>query len=94
MAISTALVRKANLLMLDEPTAQLSPKLTDNMFRRIALLRDSLDLSVILVEQDIRKALNMSDDAYALVNGTVAFRGRAQELIEHENFERFCMGIC
>lgn len=94
LAVSTALVRKAKLLMLDEPTAQLSPKLADTMFDRIVSLRDHLGLGIILVEQDVRKALGIGDNAYALVNGGVAFHGKAQELIEHENFERFCMGVC
>jgi branched-chain amino acid transport system ATP-binding protein len=94
LAISTALVRKAKLLMLDEPTAQLSPKLADTMFDRIVSLRDHLGLGIILVEQDVRKALGIGDNAYALVNGSVAFHGKAQELIEHENFERLCMGVC
>ena len=94
LAISTALVRKAQMLMLDEPTAQLSPRLTDAMFQRIATLRDKLGLGIILVEQDVRKALGIGDEAYALVNGGVAFHGKAQELVEHENFERYCMGVC
>ena len=94
LAIATALVRKAKLLLLDEPTAQLAPKLMEAMFKRIASIRDDLGLTVVLVEQDVRRALGISDEAYALVSGKVAFRGKAQELLEHKNFERICMGIC
>jgi len=94
LALSTALVRKTGLLMLDEPTAQLSPKLTEVMFDRIVSLRDDLGLSLILVEQDIRRALKVGDGAYVLVSGRVAFHGSAQELLDHEAFERLCMGVC
>ena len=94
LAIATALVRKAKLLMLDEPTAQLSPKLMDSMFNRIASLRDELGLTIILVEQNIRRALGIGDNAYLLISGRLAFQGSARELMEHEAFERLCMGIC
>ncbi|MEM3506087.1 MAG: ABC transporter ATP-binding protein [Candidatus Bathyarchaeia archaeon] len=94
LAIATALVRKAKLLMLDEPTAQLSPKLVDSMFNRIASLRDELGLTIVLVEQNIRKALEIGDNAYLLISGKLAFQGSAQELLKHESFEKLCMGIC
>jgi branched-chain amino acid transport system ATP-binding protein len=94
LAIATALVRKAKLLMLDEPTAQLSPKLMDSMFNKIASLRDELGLTIILVEQNIRRALEIGDNAYLLISGRLAFQGNARELMEHKAFERLCMGIC
>ncbi len=93
LAISTALIRKTGLLLLDEPTAQLSPKLTEEMFDRIVSLRDDLGLSLVLVEQDIRRALKVGDNAYVLISGKVAFQGGAQELLEHEGFEKLCMGV-
>lgn len=94
VAISTALVRKSRLLLLDEPTAQLAPKLAEAMFERISMLKKNLGLTMILVEQDVRRALAVGDSAYALVSGKVAFHGKAQELLEHEKFEKLCMGIC
>jgi len=93
LAISTALIRKTDLLLLDEPTAQLSPKLTEEMFDRIVSLRGDLGISLVLVEQDIRRALKVGDNAYVLISGKVAFRGGAQELLENEEFERLCMGV-
>ena len=93
LAIATALVRKAEVLMLDEPTAQLSPKLAELMFNRIVDLRDRYNLTVVLVEQNVQRALEISDKAYLLVSGRVAFEGRADELLEHEKFEKLCMGI-
>jgi branched-chain amino acid transport system ATP-binding protein len=94
LAIATSLVRKSNFLMLDEPTAQLSPKLTEAMFERIKTLRDDLGLTIILVEQDVRRALAIGNEAYVLVSGKVAYQGKAEGLIKSENFEKLCMGIC
>lgn len=93
LAIATALVRKAELLMLDEPTAQLSPKFAEHVFDKIVELRDRLKLTILLVEQNVQRALEISDNAYLLVSGRVAFDGKASELLEHEKFEKLCMGI-
>jgi len=93
LAMATALVRKANVLMLDEPTAQLAPKFAELIFERIVELRDNYDLTILLVEQNVQRALEISDSAYLLVSGRVAFEGKACDLLEHEKFERLCMGI-
>jgi len=93
LAIATALVRKSELLMLDEPTAQLSPKFAEHVFDKIVELRDRLKLTILLVEQNVQRALEISDNAYLLVSGRVVFDGKANELLEHEKFEKLCMGI-
>jgi len=93
LAIATALIRKAEVLMLDEPTAQLSPKFADIIFDKIVELRDDFNLTIALVEQNVKRALEISKSAYLLVSGRVVFEGKAQELREHEKFEKLCMGI-
>jgi branched-chain amino acid transport system ATP-binding protein len=93
LAIATALIRKAEVLMLDEPTAQLSPKFAEIIFDKILDLRDDFKLTIALVEQNVKRALEISENAYLLVSGRVAFDGRANELLEHEKFEKLCMGI-
>ncbi len=93
LAMATALVRKASVLMLDEPTAQLSPKFAEIIFRRIVDLRDNYKLTILLVEQNVKRALEISENAYLFVSGRVAFEGRADELLEHEKFEKLCVGI-
>ena len=93
LAIATALIRKSKLLMLDEPTAQLAPKLAEVMFKKIVELRDKLDLTIVLVEQNIKKALEISDKAYLLTSGRIAFGGDSEELLSHEKFEQLCLGL-
>ncbi|MET1123675.1 MAG: ABC transporter ATP-binding protein [Archaeoglobaceae archaeon] len=93
LAMATALVRKASVLMLDEPTAQLSPKFADYILKKVVELRDDHKLTILLVEQNARKALEIGEKAYVLVSGRVAFEGKAEELLEHEKFEKLCVGI-
>ena len=93
LAIATALVRKAELLMLDEPTAQLAPKFAEVIFRKISELRDRLGLTILLVEQNVKRALEISDRAYMLISGRVVFEGGAYDLLTHEKFEQFCVGL-
>ncbi len=93
LAIAMALVKNAKIIMLDEPTAQLSPKLAEMVFQKILELRDRLGLTIVLVEQNAKRALEISDRAYMLISGKVVFEGKARDLLEHEKFERFCMGL-
>jgi branched-chain amino acid transport system ATP-binding protein len=93
LAIAMALVKNANVIMLDEPTAQLSPKLAEVVFQKIIELRDRLGLTIVLVEQNAKRALEISDKAYMLISGKVVFEGDARDLLEHEKFERYCMGL-
>jgi len=92
LGIASALIRRARVLMLDEPTAMLSPKFASQVFERILSLRDELGLTIVLVEQNVIKALEVSDNALMLIGGKVAFSGTARELLEHEKFERFVVG--
>ena len=93
LAIASALIKKAELLMLDEPTAMLSPKFANETFKKILELKEMFGLTVLIVEQNIKKSLEISDNAYMLMNGKVVFEGKSEELLSHEKFEKFCMGI-
>jgi branched-chain amino acid transport system ATP-binding protein len=93
LAMATALVRKTKLLILDEPTAQLSPKLADVIFDKIVELRDDYNITPLLVEQNAKKALEISDNGYMFVSGRVAYGGSAKSLLEHEKFQSYFLGI-
>jgi branched-chain amino acid transport system ATP-binding protein len=93
LAIASALIRKADLLMLDEPTAMLSPRFAGIIFKKILELKERFGITVLLVEQNVKKALEISDNAYMLMNGRVVFEGTSEELLGHEKFESFCMGM-
>jgi len=93
LAIASALIRKADFLMLDEPTAMLSPKFADTIFNKILELKERFRLTVLLVEQNVMKALEISDNAYMFMNGKIVFEGTSLDLQRHEDLERFCIGM-
>ena len=93
LAMATALVRKTKLLMLDEPTAQLSPKLAQVIFDKIVELRDNYGITPLLVEQNAKRALEISDIGYMFVSGRVAYGGPAESLLNHEKFQSYFLGL-
>jgi len=78
LAVAQGLVRKPRLLMLDEPSAGLSPVLVDRVLAAAAQLRDQ-GTAVLLVEQLIEKALKLADRVYALARGTIVLEARTNE---------------
>ena len=92
LAVTQGLVRKPRLLMLDEPSAGLSPVLVDRVLAAAAQLR-AAGTAVLLVEQLIEKSLAVADRVYALTRGTVVLEAQANEpglpqRLEHVYFGR------
>lgn len=92
LAISIALLTEPTVLLLDEPTAALSPQAAQFIFKTIVDIARR-GLTVVLVEQNAVKALEIGDDAYLLVQGRVAFKGKARELLEHPELGRLYLGL-
>ncbi|AEH45713.1 ABC transporter related protein [Thermodesulfatator indicus DSM 15286] len=93
LAMGMALVRDAEVLMLDEPTAQLSPKLAEIIFGKILDMRDKFGLTILLVEQNAKRALEISDNGYMFVSGRIALEGTAKDVLNHEKFKEYSLGI-
>jgi branched-chain amino acid transport system ATP-binding protein len=90
LAVAQGLVRRPRLLMLDEPSAGLSPVLVDRVLAAAARLRDA-GTAVLLVEQLIEKALALADRVYALARGSIVLEARTDEAnlptrLEHAYF--------
>ena len=83
---------KPKLLLLDEPSLGLAPKIVSEIFHVIRSLADNKGLKVLLVEQNARKALDISDYAYILVLGRIALQGNPQELKENEEVKKLYLG--
>jgi branched-chain amino acid transport system ATP-binding protein len=81
LAIARALLSKPKLLLLDEPSLGLAPKMTDFVFEIVLRLRDE-GLTVLLVEQKARQALKIAGRAYLMETGRVLTSGPARELLE------------
>lgn len=88
VAIGRALMLDPKLLLLDEPSAGLAPKLVDLIFERISKIKES-GVAIVIVEQDIHRALKLADRAYVIANGCNRFEGSAQELLESPDLARF-----
>jgi branched-chain amino acid transport system ATP-binding protein len=93
VAMTMALLRKPRLIMFDEPTANLSPKYATQVLKIILSLAKERQLSIILVEQNARRALEVGDNAYLLVGGRNAFEGTAKELLSHQELAKLYLGV-
>jgi len=91
LAIARALMSSPKLLMLDEPSLGLAPKIVGELFEIIQRLRDE-GITILLVEQNAFAALEISDYAYVLENGEVALEGKGSELIESDEIRAKYLG--
>ncbi len=93
VAMAMALMRKPSVVMFDEPTANLSPKVATQVLETIASITKSMNLTTVLVEQNAKRALEMGDTAYLLVSGRNVFSGTCRELLEHKELGRLYLGL-
>lgn len=91
LAMSRALMLDPTLLLVDEPTAALSPAARQDLFRQIQAIRDG-GVAVLMVEQNAREALDISDRGYVLVNGAVALHDRADAMLANDDIGRLFLG--
>ena len=80
LALARALITSPNLLLLDEPSAGLSPVAINDVFTSIKEINDS-GVSILLVEQNAKRALGFSDRGYVLDQGRNAYQGSGEELL-------------
>jgi branched-chain amino acid transport system ATP-binding protein len=93
LAMGMALIRKPSVLMFDEPTASLAPKLATQVLEMVTLMAKERGLTVLLVEQNARRALEVGDRAYLLVSGQKAFEGTAKDLLAHPELSKLYLGL-
>ena len=92
LAIGRALVAKPSLLMLDEPSTGLAPRVVESIFELIASLRGA-GTSILLVEQNARLTLRYVDRAYVLEHGSVSLSGSAAELAADPRIQSIYLGV-
>jgi branched-chain amino acid transport system ATP-binding protein len=90
-AIARALMARPALLMLDEPSLGLAPRIVQDVFRVIETVH-GLGVTVLLVEQNVRQALAVSQRGYVLENGRIALEGTGRELLASEATQRAYLG--
>jgi len=92
LVIGRALMSKPRLLLLDEPSLGVAPKLVQDIARSIVAINRDEKVSVLLVEQNSRMALRISQRAYALTTGAVALSGVSAELLNDERVKKLYLG--
>lgn len=93
VAVARALIGMPKLLILDEPSLGLAPNIVDDILDVAKTLAREDGISVLLVEQDITKALAAADRGYVIENGHVALEGSADELSKNEYVKKAYLGI-
>lgn len=93
VAVARALIGMPKLLILDEPSLGLAPNIVDDILEVAKTMVKNDGISVLLVEQDITKALAAADRGYVIENGRVALEGTAAELSANEHVKKAYLGI-
>ncbi len=92
LAISRAYMSMPKMLLFDEPSLGLAPNIVDQIME-VAKLLVKQGVTVVLIEQDVRKALKVSDRGYVLENGTIRLSGLASELLGNEEVKKAYLGF-
>ena len=93
VAMTMALLRKPSVIMFDEPTANLAPIIATQVLNTISYLSQSSGITILLVEQNALRALQIGGRAYLLASGQVVFQGTTKELLEHKELGRLYLGL-
>ena len=91
VAVGRALMTKPSVLMLDEPTAGVSPIVMDELFDRIIEIKNT-GVAIIIVEQNAKQALSIADFGYVLVGGKNRFTGKGSELLNNPEVRKAFLG--
>ncbi len=91
LAFARALVMEPDVLLIDEPSAGLAPNTADEVFADVQAVNE-MDTSILMVEQNATKGLNISDRGYVLDQGTVAYTDKASGLVDNPEVSKLYLG--
>jgi branched-chain amino acid transport system ATP-binding protein len=92
LAIARAMMAKPKVLLLDEPLASLSPKAVDGIIMKLKAIRES-GTALIMIEQNVKKALEFASRAYILVNGSCVMEGDSKTILSDDGAKRKYLGL-
>jgi len=93
LAMAMAMMRRPQIMLFDEPTGSLAPKMAIEVLDKIISLRDNYGMTLVLAEQNARRALEHGDEAILLVSGRVMYEGGSLDLLHHRELGKVYLGI-
>ncbi|MCS7144829.1 MAG: ABC transporter ATP-binding protein [Archaeoglobaceae archaeon] len=93
LTIARALMASPKILLIDEPSLGLAPKISLEVYKLIKSLRDENKITILLSDQNARRVLQISDRAYIIENGRIRMSGSSEELAKNENVRRVYLGL-
>ena len=93
LALARALISRPKLIMIDEPSLGLAPVLSQSVLRKLKELNESEGQTILLIEQNARAALSISDYAYILETGSIVLQGVASDLIKDDSVRKSYLGV-
>ncbi|MGW8251747.1 MAG: ABC transporter ATP-binding protein [Anaerolineales bacterium] len=93
LAIGRGMMAAPKLMMFDEPSLGLAPKLVQSIFELVVRINKDLGITVLLVEQNVQHSCQISDRAFVIENGEVVLTGSGSEMLENEHVRRAYLGL-
>jgi branched-chain amino acid transport system ATP-binding protein len=93
LAIGRGMISAPRLMMFDEPSLGLSPKLVQSIFDLVVRINKELGITVLLVEQNVQHSCQISDRAFVIENGEVVLQGPGPDMLENEHVRRAYLGL-
>ena len=93
LAVGRSLMRRPKLLLVDEPSSGLAPKIKDDLFKRVEEIYKELGVTILLAEQDISFAFALSKRNYVMSRGHIIAHGTAEELLKDETIRKTYLGM-
>lgn len=92
-AIGRAMMIRPQFMILDEPSLGLAPVIIDQIVDTLEMLRQRDNMTILLIEQNAKLALEISDRAYVLENGCITLQGKSSDLLASEDIQKAYLGI-
>jgi len=93
LAVGRSLMRRPKFMLVDEPSSGLAPKVKDELFKRVQEIYEELGVTILLAEQDISFAFELSKRNYVMSRGHVIAEGTADELMKDETIRKTYLGM-
>lgn len=93
LAIGRGLMAGPKLMMFDEPSLGLAPKLVKQIFEMVLHINKELGVTVLLVEQNVAHSCDISDRAFVMENGKIVLRGAGAEMLKNEHVRQAYLGL-